>query len=66
MHLISLLREVEFGGSAVNQSLVSKTGTTDLGHRHGSNMVRNTYLSWEKQWCDFWKLCVENIHVYIL
>jgi hypothetical protein len=38
-------RGVEFGGRGVNQLLVSKMGTTGLGHGHGNNMVRNTYLS---------------------
>lgn len=68
MYLISFLRKVEFGKRAVNQSLVSKMGTTGLGHGHGNNMVRNTYLSRGQQspWCDLWKLYIENIHAYIL
>jgi hypothetical protein len=59
---------VEFGERAVKQSLVSKMGTTGLGHRHGNNMVRNTYLSRGQQlpWCEFWKLYIENIHAYVL
>ena len=39
MYFISLPGEVEFGGSAVNQSLVSKMGTTGLEHGQGNSVV---------------------------